>query len=115
MPRRRQILADVDPPGPAKALPARELERHTGRRVTTVGWYVTGKPVLTKHGEPMEFLSFEDTTAIYEATFFPRAYRRFCSMISRTRPYLLRGRVEENYGVVSLNVDDVKPLGPGPV
>jgi error-prone DNA polymerase len=97
----------------AGVLPARELERHAGRRVTTVGWYVTGKPVLTKHGEPMEFLSFEDTTAIYEATFFPRAYRRFCSMISRTRPYLLKGRVEENYGVVSLNVDDVKPLGGG--
>jgi error-prone DNA polymerase len=94
----------------AKALPARELEHYAGRRVTTVGWYVTGKPVLTKRGEPMEFLSFEDTTALYETTFFPRSYRRFCSMISRTRPYLLTGRVEENYGVVSLNVDAVHPL-----
>jgi len=94
----------------ARVLPARELEHYAGRRVTTVGWYVTGKPVLTKRGEPMEFLSFEDTTALYETTFFPRAYRRFCSMISRTRPYLLTGRVEENYGVVSLNVDAVRPL-----
>jgi error-prone DNA polymerase len=94
----------------ARALPARELKHYAGRRVTTVGWYVTGKPVLTKRGEPMEFLSFEDTTAIYETTFFPRAYRRFCSMISRTRPYLLTGRVEENYGVVSLNVDALRPL-----
>ena len=94
----------------AKVLPARELDHYAGRRVTTVGWYVTGKPVLTKRGEPMEFLSFEDTTALYETTFFPRAYRRFCSMISRTRPYLLTGRVEQNYGVVSINVDGVRPL-----
>jgi error-prone DNA polymerase len=107
---RHPLLLYRDAVMKAKVLPARELEHYTGRRVTTVGWYVTGKPVLTKRGEPMEFLSFEDTTALYETTFFPRAYRRFCSMISRTRPYLLTGRVEENYGVVSLNVDNVRPL-----
>ena len=94
----------------AKAVPARDLNRHVGRRVTLVGWYVTGKPVMTKHGEAMEFLSFEDTTALYETTFFPRAYDRFCSMISRHRPYFLTGRVEENYGVATLNVDQVRPV-----
>ncbi len=92
----------------AMAVPARDLARHVGRRVTLVGWYVTGKQVMTKRGEPMEFLSFEDTTALYETTFFPKAYDRFCSMISRHRPYFLAGRVEENYGVATLNVDRVR-------
>ncbi len=36
--------------------PAKELPRWTGRRVATIGWYVTGKLVEAKHGEPMEFL-----------------------------------------------------------
>jgi error-prone DNA polymerase len=58
----------------------------------------------------MEFLSFEDTTALYEATFFPEAYRRFCAMISRTCPYYLTGRVEENYGAISLTVDGITPI-----
>jgi error-prone DNA polymerase len=55
----------------------------------------------------MEFVSFEDTTALYETTFFPRAYERFSRMLGYHRPYLLRGRVEEDFGVVSLSIEDV--------
>ncbi len=51
----------------------RDLGKHVGREVQAVGWWVTGKPVATKDYEPMAFVSFEDTTAIYETTFFPRA------------------------------------------
>ena len=56
------------------------------------------------HGEPMEFVTFEDTTATFETTFFPRAYARFCRKLTRHRPYLLRGKVEEEFGVATLNV-----------
>ncbi|MFQ5877201.1 MAG: DNA polymerase III subunit alpha [Acidobacteriota bacterium] len=87
-----------------------DLGRHIGRRVTTLGWLITGKVVTTREGEPMEFISFEDTTAIYETTFFPRTYERFCRMLTRARPYLLRGRVEEDFGAVTLTVDDVRLL-----
>ena len=72
-----------------------DLARHAGRRVATLGWLITGKVVSTKDDEPMEFISFEDTTAIYETTFFPRPYERFCRMLATRRPYLLKGRVEE--------------------
>ena len=58
----------------------------------------------------MEFVSFEDTTAIYETIFFPPAYRRFCQMLSQSRPYVLTGRVEESFGAVALNVDSVRML-----
>jgi len=82
-----------------------EMGRHVGQRVAMVGWLVTGKLVTTKDDEPMEFVSFEDTTAIYETTFFPRAYERFCRMLTTARPYLLRGRVEEDFGAVTLTVE----------
>ncbi len=90
----------------------RDLARHAGRDVTTIGWLVTGKIVGTRRGEPMEFLSFEDTTAIYETTFFPRAYARFCSLLTRNRPFVLRGRVEEEFGAVTLTVREARPLLP---
>ena len=69
----------------------------------------------------MEFVSFEDTTAIYEATFFPQAYERFCNMLTTARPYLLGGRVNEDFGAFSLIVDEVgfldrptgRPVKPG--
>ena len=93
-----------------KTVPAAALPEYVGKKVTTVGWFVTGKTVLTRREEPMEFVSFEDTTALYETTFFPQAYERFSRMLGYHRPYLLRGRVEEDFGAVSLTVEDVIPV-----
>jgi len=63
--------------------------------------------VETKQGEPMEFLTFEDETGLVETTFFPETYRRFCHRLDRERPYLLSGRVEQDWGAVTLTVEQV--------
>ncbi|WP_245613628.1 OB-fold nucleic acid binding domain-containing protein [Pelobacter seleniigenes] len=78
--------------------------RWTGRHVTMIGWWVTGKTVQDKNGRPMEFVSFEDQSGIYDATFFPQAYARFCRKLTRRRPYVLKGKVEEEFGVPTLTV-----------
>jgi len=87
-----------------------DLPRFIGRKVCTAGWLITGKVVSTKTGDPMEFLTFEDETAIVETTFFPQAYRRFCHIIDRQRPYLLTGKVEEDWGAITLTVDQAERL-----
>jgi len=84
---------------------AGDLHKAVGRRVTTVGWQITGKTVQTQDGEPMKFVSFEDPTGIYEAVLFPQAYHRFCHMLNAARPYLIKGRVQEEFGAVTLVVD----------
>ena len=89
---------------------ATALKEHVGRRVATIGWLITGKVVTTKDDEPMEFISFEDTTAIYETTFFPRVYERFCRMLTTARPYVLRGRIEEDFGALAMTVEDMEFL-----
>jgi error-prone DNA polymerase len=81
-----------------------ELRRNCGKWVTMVGWWITTKTVEDKHGRPMEFISFEDVTAIFDATFFPDVYARFCRKLSQRRPYLLKGVVEEEFGVATLRV-----------
>jgi len=83
---------------------AKDLHNHVGKHVTMVGWLVTGKTVHTREGEPMKFVSFEDTTGLYEAVFFPKAYYRFCHMLNEMRPYLLKGKVEEDFTAVTLTV-----------
>ncbi|TGU74146.1 DNA polymerase III subunit alpha [Geomonas terrae] len=83
---------------------AAELIKHSGKWVTMVGWWITTKMVEDKHGRPMEFVSFEDVTAIFDATFFPDVYARFCRKLSQRRPYLLKGVVEEEFGVATLRV-----------
>jgi error-prone DNA polymerase len=89
---------------------ARELDANAGRRVRVLGWHVSTKPVTTKNDEPMQFTCFEDTTALYDATFFPRAYERFCHLLASARPFLLTGRVEQEDGVCTLNVEVVERL-----
>jgi DNA polymerase-3 subunit alpha/error-prone DNA polymerase len=94
----------------AGAVKAVDVPRRVGRRVRFAGWLITGKVVETRKGEPMEFLTFEDETGLVETTFFPDAYRRFCHLLDRDRPYLLFGKVEEDWGAVTLTVESVSAL-----
>ena len=100
----------------AQALAARptvpivDLRRYVGRHVRVAGWLITGKVIQTKHGEPMEFLTFEDESGILETTFFPNAYRQFCDRLDHTRPFWLTGKVEEEYGALTLTVDGVEAV-----
>ncbi|HNW58755.1 MAG TPA: DNA polymerase III subunit alpha [bacterium] len=84
-----------------------DLEKHVGEQVTTIGWLITAKVTTTRTHELMEFLSFEDTTAIYETTFFPRTYAQFAHRMTQTRPFVLHGKVDEQFGAVNLIVDKV--------
>ncbi|MFC1859739.1 DNA polymerase III subunit alpha, partial [Thermodesulfobacteriota bacterium] len=45
-----------------------QLPNFIGKRISMAGWLITGKVVRTKHGDPMEFLTFEDETGIVETT-----------------------------------------------
>ena len=83
---------------------ARDIPEHKGKLITTIGWMITGKTVLTLNREPMKFVTFEDTTGIYESVLFPDTYRRFCHVLGRSVPYVIKGYVEEEFGVVTLNV-----------
>jgi DNA polymerase-3 subunit alpha/error-prone DNA polymerase len=94
----------------AGTVKAMDLPRFLGQHVRLAGWLITGKVVSTKHGDSMEFLTFEDETDIVETTFFPEAYRRFCHMIDRNRPYLLTGKVQEDWGAITLTVDRVETI-----
>ena len=81
---------------------ARDLKRFAGRRVTVAGLLITGKVVHTKHGDPMEFLTFEDETGLVETTFFPEAYSRFCAVLDRSRPFVLKGKVDEDLSLIHI-------------
>jgi error-prone DNA polymerase len=87
-----------------------DLNHFIGRHVRVAGLLITGKVVHTKHGDPMEFLTFEDDTGLIETVFFPKAYRRFCAILDRSRPFVLHGKVEVDFGTVSLSVTQAEPL-----
>ncbi len=84
-----------------------DFPRYVGRRIRFAGLLITGKVVRTRYDEPMEFLTFEDETGLVETTFFPDAYRRFCALLDHSRPFLLSGKVEEDFGALTLTVSHV--------
>ena len=95
-----------------RPVPATQMHRFVGQRIILVGLLITEKAAQTKHGQAMEFITLEDTTALYDATLFPEIYRRCCHLLSPNRPYVVHGLVKESFGVVTLTVHDLQPLEP---
>jgi len=89
---------------------AKSLPRHLGKDVIIIGWPVAQKEILTVDGNPMQFVSFEDETALYETVLFPEAYRRFNPRFGDERPFLVRGSVENDQGALYVNVKELRPL-----
>lgn len=88
----------------------RDIDQHVGRRVKLLGWHVTSKLIHDKNERLMEFVGFEDTTALYDATFFPSVYERVCHLLAGNRPFLITGKVEQEYGVSSVVVENLERL-----
>jgi DNA polymerase-3 subunit alpha/error-prone DNA polymerase len=88
----------------------RDLPGLVGKRVRLAGWPVTRKEILTARGDAMEFVSFEDETAIYETVLFPDEYRAYSRVLDELRPYVIEGTVEEDQGATSLTVKSIRPL-----
>jgi DNA-directed DNA polymerase III PolC len=96
---------------------AREMAGKVGERVRMLGRAIACKrvPVKKRAGrEWMKFLSLEDLTGTFEAILFPRCYRRYAEQTLTAGPYLLSGRVEEDHGVCSLNVEKLEVAGREP-
>ena len=91
-------------------LPASLLDQAVGTRVQLIGCLITEKAAETKHEEPMEFATFEDLTALYDATIFPKVYRDVCHLLCPGSVYLLDGLVEQSFGTVTLTVEHLVSL-----
>jgi len=88
-----------------------EMPAHRGKQITMVGWLITEKPAITKHGEAMTFLTLEDTTGLYDATLFPNTFQQYGPLLTNERPLLVEGYVEEDHTATTLTVTQIKILG----
>jgi len=91
-------------------VPAPRLRDHVGKLVTCAGMLTTAKPVHTIRDEPMEFVTFDDGAGLLETVIFPDVYRRVVPLLFGAGPYLLRGRVEESYGAITLTITGLERL-----
>jgi error-prone DNA polymerase len=101
---RREIVRSVD------------LRRHAEREVYLLGWKVTAKRTTTVNGESMCFVTFSDEQGRFEASFFPEVYERYARELVRgLGPFLVRGKVERQFGVAEVVASHVLLLRERPV
>jgi DNA polymerase III alpha subunit len=70
----------------------------------------TAKPVHTASEEPMEFATFDDGHGLIETVLFPQVYRDRGHVLFDQGPFIFRGRVEEEFGTVTLTVTHLERL-----
>ena len=87
-----------------------DLPRLVGRTVVCAGMLTTSKPVSTVKDEPMEFATFDDGTGLIETVIFPDVYRRRGHVLFDQGPFLFRGKVEEEFGAITVTVLSLERL-----
>ncbi|MGH0052204.1 MAG: DNA polymerase III subunit alpha, partial [Sphaerochaetaceae bacterium] len=92
-------------------IPACEITHYVGRYVTLIGYQITQKQVLTKTGAMMNFVSFEDETALYETVLFPQVYNRVSPLLLNRFPLCVFGLVTNDEGALIIEVQNLKKLG----
>ncbi len=81
-----------------------------GRQVTLLGWPITQKELITFDGRAMNFVSFEDESALFETVLFPDSYERYRAYLFEQGPLWLKGRVEEDQAARYLTIKSISPL-----
>ena len=95
-----------------------DLPAHVGTEVRVAGWIVTDRRVRVRGddrrwhgGRYMKFLMLEDLHGTVEVTIFPRVYARVGHTLTSAGPFLIRGRVRDDHGALTLDASDVSHLG----
>ena len=76
-----------------------------------IGVLDTTRGTETKRGQLMQFLTLEDETGIFEVTLFPECYRQVRPLLTDGGPYLVEGKVDSQYGSLSVTAFRVERAG----
>jgi DNA polymerase III alpha subunit len=93
-----------------RVVPTTDLARYVGQSVLCAGMLTTAKPVHTVKDEPMEFATFDDGHGLIEAVLFPDIYRRRGHVLFDQGPFLFRGKVEEEFGALTVTMTQLDRL-----
>jgi DNA polymerase-3 subunit alpha len=85
-------------------------ERQQGRLVILPVLITTVRPVLTKSGEKMAFLTVEDKSDSIEAVAFPKLLKAHANTLVPGACFLAKAKVALRNGELSLAIEELKPL-----
>lgn len=92
-------------------IPSKQMSKHEGEEIILYGQKVSTKPVRTKHGQKMAFITFSDDDGMYNTTLFPERYEELRDILFLGGSFLLKGKVERDLSDVQLIVADIQRVG----
>ena len=86
-------------------------QRSDGSAVRIGGLIKTRKDLKSKKGDPMSFISLEDTTSSVEVIVFPQTYARCAHLLQDDQPLIIQGMMQkEEEGGAKILADDIDLL-----
>ena len=89
--------------GPGSQVPGTSPSRNRGTDSHTMGGFIGP-------GNSMKFMSMEDLTGTFECTLRADKYARYAPLTRYTGPFLITGKVEEQFGTCTLSIQELKLL-----
>lgn len=86
---------------------SRDIAHQIGKRVCIAGMLEAFRGTRTQDGRQMTFLTLDDEYGVFEVTVFPGRQSRSPAAFDRYGPWLVSGRVEEQFDSVTINADAV--------
>ncbi len=93
-----------------KVIKAVEIPKHEGEIVNIAGVFITRKVTSTRRHQPMEFVTFEDDTDLFECVMFPKVYSQCGDLLNWEKLFVIRGKVEVAYGVHTITIEKLASL-----
>jgi DNA polymerase-3 subunit alpha len=78
--------------------------------VLVAGMVAAHKPIVTRKGQTMAFVEFEDRVARIETVLFPEAWKRYGAWIDKGRLLIMRARLQHQDEDVKLIAHEIAPL-----
>ncbi|MEZ5339117.1 MAG: hypothetical protein R3F46_12775 [bacterium] len=88
---------------PGSQVPGPAPSRNRGTDSHTMGGFIGP-------GNSMKFMSMEDLTGTFECTLRADKYARYAPLTRYTGPFLITGKVEEQFGTCTLSIQELKLL-----
>ncbi len=89
---------------------SRDLPRCVGKRIRIAGVIEATRTTRTDAGRAMMFLTMDDQYGTFEVTVFPDVYRRAREVIRGYGPYVVTGKVEQQYGVLTITAEHLESV-----
>ena len=86
---------------------SRDLASCVGRQVRIAGVLEAHRTTHIKNGRVMRFLTLEDEYGLFEVTLFPKARRTVRQTFSPYGPYIVNGRIEDQYGTITVTAQNI--------